>query len=49
MVFGVILILIMFVLPGGVASLIRRATAPIVRNLNRPKRRSRSRSCFRVG
>jgi branched-chain amino acid transport system permease protein len=37
-VFGVILILIMFVLPGGVASLIRRATAPIVRNLNRPKR-----------
>ena len=38
MVFGVILILIMFVLPGGVASLIRRATAPIVRNLNRPKR-----------
>ena len=35
---GVILILIMFVLPGGVASLIRRATAPIVRNLNRPKR-----------
>ena len=45
-IFGVILILIMFVLPGGVASLIRRATAPIVRNLNRPKRRSRSRSCF---
>ncbi len=37
-VFGVILILIMFVLPGGVASLIRRVTAPIVRNLNRPKR-----------
>jgi branched-chain amino acid transport system permease protein len=37
-IFGVILILIMFVLPGGVASLIRRATAPIVRNLNRPKR-----------
>jgi branched-chain amino acid transport system permease protein len=37
-IFGVILILIMFVLPGGVASLLRRATAPIVRNLNRPKR-----------
>jgi len=37
-IFGVMLILIMFVLPGGVASLIRRATAPIVRNLNRPKR-----------
>jgi branched-chain amino acid transport system permease protein len=37
-IFGVMLILIMFVLPGGVASLIRRVTAPIVRNLNRPKR-----------
>jgi branched-chain amino acid transport system permease protein len=37
-IFGVMLILIMFVLPGGVASLIRRVTGPIVRNLNRPKR-----------
>ena len=45
-VFGVILILIMFVLPGGVASLIRRATAPIVRNSTVRSARSRSRSCF---
>jgi branched-chain amino acid transport system permease protein len=37
-IFGVMLILIMFVLPGGVASLIRRLTVPIARNLNRPKR-----------
>ena len=37
-IFGVMLILIMFVLPGGVASLIRRLTTPIARNLNRPKR-----------
>jgi branched-chain amino acid transport system permease protein len=36
-IFGVILILIMFLMPGGVASLLRRATAPLVRSLNRPK------------
>ena len=37
-VFGVILILIMFLMPGGVAGLLRRATAPLVRSLKPPRR-----------
>jgi branched-chain amino acid transport system permease protein len=36
-VFGVLLILIMFLFPGGVAGVLRRLTAPIVRRLRRPR------------
>ncbi len=35
-VFGALLILIMFLIPGGVAGLLRRLTAPFVRSLRRP-------------
>ena len=36
-VFGVLLILIMLLVPGGVAGLLRRLTAPVVRRLRRPQ------------